>query len=128
MKNLWIIAVTIICLFALALPVFAGDGGPMPVCKPGTDCSVRLPDGSLNNRPACCSLLPPRMDMAFGAIDIQDRTIAPFSVKSRESSLVAGDGGPMPVCKPGTDCSVRLPDGSLNNRPACCELPVPHNE
>ena len=89
MKMKTITLVLTICLVALTLPVFAGDGGPMPVCKPGTDCTVRLPGGSLNNRPACCSLLPPKMDMIFGDINVQDRTLAQFQLVPRISPLVA---------------------------------------
>ena len=92
MKNLLSIAVTITCLAVLTLPAFAGDGGPMPICPPGTNCNVRIPDGSPNSRPACCSLLPPNMDRTFGDINVQDRTLAQFPLASPVSRLVTNCG------------------------------------
>ncbi len=87
MKNILTVSITITCLLALALPAFAGDGGPLPVCPPGTDCSVRLPDGSLSNRPLCCSFQPPSIDRTFGDINVQDRMLAQFSTASPKSLL-----------------------------------------
>jgi hypothetical protein len=79
MKKLFTISVTITCLAVLALPALAGDGGPPPICPPGTDCSVRLPSGSTNDRPLCCSLQPPPSgDRTFGDINVQDKSLAQF--------------------------------------------------
>ena len=108
MKNILSIAVTITCLVALTLPAFAGDGGPMPLCPPGTDCSVRIPGGSPNNRPACCSLQPPRMDRTFGDINVQDRTLAQFPLGSRVSPLVANCG--RTGTKPQESSAVTIPN------------------
>lgn len=88
-KNLISIAVTVTFLFALSLPVLAGDGGPLPVCPPGTNCKLRTPVSSPGNRPLCCSLLPPQMDITFGDINQQDRTLAQFPPVSPISRLAA---------------------------------------
>jgi hypothetical protein len=92
MKNLLRFSVTIACLAALTLPALAGDGGPAPVCPPGTDCSVRIPGGSPNDRPLCCSLQPPSVDRTFGDINVQDRTLAQFPLASPVSPLVTNCG------------------------------------
>ncbi len=93
MKTLLRISVTIACLVALTLPALAGDGGPAPVCPPGTDCSVRIPGGSPNIRPLCCVMLPPSVDRTFGDINVQDRTLAQFPLASPVSPLVKNCGG-----------------------------------
>jgi hypothetical protein len=88
MKKLFCVTLTITCMAVLALPALAGDGGPPPICPPGTDCSVRLPDGSTNNRPLCCSLQPPSIDRTFGDINVQDKTLAQFWLVSPASPRV----------------------------------------
>jgi len=78
MKKFFTITVTMTCLAVLALPALAGDGGPPPICPPGTDCSVRLPGGSTNDRPLCCAIHLPPVARAFGDINAQDKTLAQF--------------------------------------------------
>jgi hypothetical protein len=92
MKTLLRFSVTIACLVALTLPALAGDGGPAPVCPPGTDCSVRIPGGAPNIRPLCCVMLPPSVDRTFGDINVQDRTLGQFPLASPVSSVVSNCG------------------------------------
>ena len=61
--RLFSIVLVITCLLALALPVFAGDGGPPPWCYPGCTCPDQGIDTSTSNIVRCPPTLPTLKDV-----------------------------------------------------------------
>jgi hypothetical protein len=93
----------LLCLAASPLvasdPHPNGDGGPAPICPPGTDCVWRLPDGQLNDRPVCCGSRLPRLE--FGDINALTPRGAPDSELALRQLATASGGRTTPVCGSG---------------------------
>ncbi len=92
MKSLITTSILIACLIALTVPVFAGDGGPLPVCPPGTQCML-IPGDTTSNRPLCCVMMPPpHADRLLGDINVKDRTLAQFPLAAPTSVSATSRG------------------------------------